>query len=89
MQNILIILCKSLKQNKFVISNPRVEFDSDFKDLDGKTAHTGKSFRNLIESTRNQIVFTIFQLIWNQTDVQLVPNQSENGKYNMIFGLIQ
>ena len=31
---------------------------------------------NLIKSTWNQIVFTIFQLIWNQTDVCLVPNQS-------------
>ena len=39
-----------------------------------------KSFRNRIESNRNQIVFTIFRLIWNQTDVRLVPNQSENGK---------
>ena len=29
---------------------------------------TEKSFRNLIKSTWNQIVFTIFQLIWNQTD---------------------
>ena len=27
--------------------------------------HTEKSFRNLIKSTRNQIVFTIFRLIWN------------------------
>ena len=34
--------------------------------------HTEKSFRNLIKSTRNQIVFTIFRLIWNQTDVHLV-----------------
>ena len=42
--------------------------------------------RNLIESTRNQIVFNIFRLIWYQTDVQLVPNQSENSKYNLISG---
>ena len=49
--------------------------------------HTEKSFRNLIESTRNQIVFTIFWLIWIQTDsVRLVPNHSENGKYNLISG---
>ena len=40
--------------------------------------------RNLIKSTRNQIVFTIFPLIWNQTNVRFVPYQSENGKYNMI-----
>ena len=28
--------------------------------------------------------FSILRLIWNQTDVRLVPNQSENGKYNLI-----
>ena len=48
--------------------------------------HTEKSFRNLIKSTRNQNVINIFRLIWNQTDVRLVPNQSENGKYNLISG---
>ena len=42
--------------------------------------YTQKSFRNLIKSNRNQIIFTIFGLIWNQTEVRLVPNQSENGK---------
>ena len=30
-----------------------------------KTVHTGKSFRNLFKSNRNQIVFTIVRLIWN------------------------
>ena len=41
-----------------------------------------KSFQVLIKLSRNQIVFTIFQLIWNQMDpVRMVPNQSENGKY--------
>ena len=39
-----------------------------------------KSFRNLIKSTWKQIVFNIFRLIWNQTDVCLVSNQSENDK---------
>ena len=34
-------------------------------------------FLNLIISTRNQIVFTIFRLIWNRTDDPLVPNQSK------------
>jgi len=48
--------------------------------------NTEKSARNLIKSTRNQIVFTIFQLIWNQTDVCLDPNQSKIGKYNRISG---
>ena len=33
------------------------------------SVHTEKSFRNLIKSTQNQIVFTIFWFIWNkQTD---------------------
>ena len=45
---------------------------------------TEKSFRNNIIPNWNQIVFTIFQLIWKQTDVRLVPNQSEDGKYNLI-----
>ena len=40
--------------------------------------------RNLIKSTRNQIVFTMYRLIWNQTNVRLNPNQSEKGKYNLI-----
>ena len=46
--------------------------------------HTDISFRNLIKSNQNQIVFVIFLLIWNQADVRFVPNQSENGKYNLI-----
>ena len=28
--------------------------------------HTEKSFQNLIKSNRNQIVYTIFGLIWNR-----------------------
>ena len=35
-------------------------------------SHKEKSFRNLVKSNRNQIVFTIFRLIWNQTDVRLL-----------------
>ena len=31
-----------------------------------------ESFQNLIQSNRNQIVFTNFRWIWNQTDVRLV-----------------
>ena len=47
--------------------------------------HTHNSFWNFIESNRNQIVFISFRLIWNQTEsVRLVPNQLENGKYNLI-----
>ena len=43
-----------------------------------------KSFRNLMKSNWNQILVTIFLLIWNQTDVRLIPNQSENSNYNLI-----
>ena len=50
----------------------------------GVRVHTEKYIRNLIKSNQNQIVFTIFWLISNQTDVRLVPNESENGKYNLI-----
>ena len=39
--------------------------------------HAEKSFRNLIKSNRNRIVFTIIRLIWNQTNLSLVLNQSE------------
>ena len=46
--------------------------------------HTNKSVRNLIKSNRNQISFTMYRLVWNQTNGRLVPNQSENGKYNPI-----
>ena len=35
---------------------------------------------------RIQIVFTIFRLIWNQTEVRLVSNQSDDGNYNLISG---
>ena len=34
--------------------------------------HTEKSFRNLIKSNRNQIVFAIFRLIWNTDGRPLV-----------------
>ena len=56
------------------------------RDLRTGCFHTHENFfRNRIKSHWNQIVFTIFRLIWNQTDVRLVPNQSENGKYNLIL----
>ena len=51
-----------------------------------KIQHTEKSFQNLIKSIRNQIVIIIIWSIWNQTDVRLVPNQSENGIYNLNSG---
>ena len=46
--------------------------------------HTERYFRNFIKSNRNQIEFPIFRLIWNQTDVRLVSNQSENSKCHLI-----
>ena len=46
--------------------------------------HTAKPFRSLVKSSRNQILFTIFRLVLNETDICLVPDQSENGKYNLI-----
>ena len=56
--------------------------------LDGKKYNIlwtiQKSFRNLIKLNQYQIVFTIFRLIWNQTDVRMIPNQSVHGKYNPI-----
>ena len=63
-----------------------IETDGETEHMLGleELLHTDKSFRNIIKSIRNQIIFTIFQLIWNQTVVRLVPNQSKNGKYNRI-----
>ena len=60
-----------------------------FNEKAPKQEHTEKYFRNLIESTQNQIVVTIFRLIWIQTDVHLDPNQSVNGNYNLISGLFK
>ena len=47
--------------------------------------HTEKSFLNLVEYNRNQILFSILRFIWSQMEICLVPNQSENGKYNLIL----
>ena len=43
-----------------------------------------RSPSNSSEMNRNHIVFTIFRLIWHQTEFRFVLNQSENGKYNLI-----
>ena len=48
--------------------------------------HIQNFFLNLVRWTRNEIVFTIFQLIWIQTEICLNPNHSGNGKYNLISG---
>ena len=65
-------------------------FVAKYDHLTGETTvirlNTEKYIRDLIESTRYQIVFTIFQLIWILTNVRLDPNQSENGKYKIISG---
>ena len=51
----------------------------------GNRCFAQKYFWNLIKSNRNQIVFIIFRLIWNETNIRLVPDQSENDKYNLIW----
>ena len=50
------------------------------------TKHYARNFAPRIAQfkNRNQIVFTIFRLIWDQMDVRLFPNRSGNGKYNLI-----
>ena len=50
----------------------------------GRKVHTKKTFWNLVNSYPNQVVVTIFRLIWIQTGVCLDANQSENGNYNLI-----
>ena len=40
------------------------------QDRSYKELYTQKSCRILIKSNRNHVVFTIFYLIWNQTDVR-------------------
>ena len=46
--------------------------------------YTEKLFGILINQLE-MIIYTIFRLIWNQTDVRLVPNHPENAKYNPIL----
>ena len=67
-----------------------VSFSDSYAVFATRGVHAEKYFPNFIKSTWNQIVFTIFRLIWIQinlkiqTEVRLDLNQSENGKYNMI-----
>ena len=49
--------------------------------------YTQRSFRNFIKSNQNQIVFTIFWLIWNQTDVHLVQIQS--GMFEKVYMFVR
>ena len=64
--------CKSVGQEKFLRYGP------------------GYTQRNLFEILLNQpeirLYLSFFRLIWIQTKVHLDPNQSENGKYNLISG---
>ena len=66
-------------------SRPKIEPGSRELNPSYTLLHTEKSCRNLIKSNRNQIVFTMHRLIWNQTYFGLVPNQLENGNYNLIW----
>ena len=73
--NILTVVEATFNQAKISVAHQHFLINPEYRQ---------KCFRNLIKSNRNQIVFTIFRLIWNETGVRLVPNQSENGKYNFI-----
>ena len=69
---------------KISMGNPNVcgisRLSNDYsvkKTSEKKKLHSDKSTSDSCQINRNQIVFTIFWLIWNQTDVPMVPNQSE------------
>ena len=47
-------------------------------------AEVGRVEVGRTEVGRAEVGFTIFLLIWNQMKFYSVPNQSENGKYNLI-----
>ena len=46
--------------------------------------YTKESTSNTCCINQNMIVYTIFRIIGNQMEFRLVPNPSENGKYNLI-----
>ena len=46
--------------------------------------HTEKTSFNFSHINRKPIVFTVSQIIWNQTKFHLVSNQSKNSVYNLI-----
>ena len=78
------------------IENTRAKMSEFLADLNGDLGIActwGIGIRRLYPHTvftiegrgPDKFVFTTFRLNWNQTDsVRLVPNQSENGKYNLI-----
>ena len=47
--------------------------------------HTETFFLNLVKSNQNCSVITLFQLIWQQMEFRLMPNQLE--KFNYILKL--
>ena len=49
-----------------------------------KLVNKEKPTLNSGEINLSHIVFTVFRLIWNQTEFCFVSNQSENGRYNLI-----
>ena len=74
------ILARDLKYNQCILLNLR-----DFSSFDKMLVHLKLqrpwyTQKNVIKSKPNQIVFTIFQLIWNQTDFRL-----ENGNLELGF----
>ena len=47
--------------------------------------HTEILTSSSCQINRNQIAFSIYRLILNQTKIRLIPNQSANDKYNIIW----
>ena len=52
--------------------------------LNVNTMNIEKYFLNILKSNQIWIVLTLFRLILQQTKFRLVPDQSENVKYNLI-----
>ena len=78
----LSLSCKYLES---MSNTSELELSSDFEypllmesclrgviDYRKASTHRCKSLRSLIESKQNQIVFSIFRLIWNQTYVRFL-----------------
>ena len=72
------IVLRKIK-NIFLITYPGYQ---DFNKVSIVQYTQRKLFEILLKQTEIRLYqFIIFRLIWNQTDVRLVPNQSENGVY--------
>ena len=83
--NILKLSLKTTAKIGIPIKTPSARDQRENRFVYCAFLHTEKYFRNLVKSTWNHIVFTIFRLIWNQAQVRLVSNQSVHGKYNLIW----